>query len=63
MALIEQRDCHYRPHRLDEYRELAVEAGSFFPDRWEDSGRNVIWSRHPGFDDYLQSSVRFLEEV
>jgi hypothetical protein len=113
MALIELRDYHYRPDRLDIYRDWATEAGSFLRDRWEvsgfwvDSGEparisgadpmelphgpanvswmirwndldereaawealwedddwNAIWARHPGFDDYLQLSVRFLEEV
>ena len=113
MALIELRDYHYLPDRLDEYREWAVEAGAFLRDRWDvsgfwiDSGEpvrvfgsdpmepkhgpanvswvirwadleqreaawdelwedddwNAIWARHPGFDDYLQLSVRFLEEV
>lgn len=113
MALIELRDYHYRPDRLEEYREWAVEAGAFLRDRldasgfwidsgeparifgsdpmepkhgpanvswmirwtdldereaaweelWEDPEWNEIWSRHPGFEDYLQLSVRFLEEV
>lgn len=38
MALIELRDYHYRPDRLDEYRLWAVEAGEFLRNRWDVSG-------------------------
>lgn len=30
---------------------------------WEDSEWKEIWSKHPGFEGYLQLSVRFLNEV
>lgn len=30
---------------------------------WEDPEWNDLWSRHPGFEGYLQLSVRFLDEV
>lgn len=32
-------------------------------DLWKEPEWADIWSRHPGFDGYLQLSVRFLEEV
>lgn len=113
MAIVEVRDYHYNPDRMDSYRTWAGEAGVFLRKRWNMSGfwldsgepprisgsdpmtpplgsANVtwvihwddlpqresawddlwkdpewkeIWSRHPGFDDYLQLSVRFMEEV
>ena len=30
---------------------------------WADDEWNELWSQHPGFQGYLQLSVRFLEEV
>lgn len=30
---------------------------------WEDPEWNDLWSKHPGFEGYLQLSVRFLDEV
>lgn len=30
---------------------------------WEDAEWKALWDRHPGFDGYLQLSVRFLEEA
>lgn len=38
MALIEVRDYHYRPDRMDEYRVWAGDAGPFLRERWEMSG-------------------------
>ncbi|MGH8946920.1 MAG: hypothetical protein ACRDVL_12330 [Acidimicrobiia bacterium] len=32
-------------------------------DLWKDQAWERIWSRHPGYDGYLQLSVRFLDEV
>jgi hypothetical protein len=113
MALVEVRDYHYDPERIDAYRSWAEEAGRFLRERWDMSGFwlpsgaeptlsgsdpqqhphgfpnvtwvlrwdgmdhrdsawkelwedpdwNEIWSEHPGFDGYLQMSVRFMEAV
>ena len=30
---------------------------------WEDEGWKACWERHPGFDGYLNMSVRFMEIV
>ena len=36
--MIEVRDYHYDPDRLDEYRTWAAEAGPFLRDRWDAHG-------------------------
>ncbi len=38
MALIEVRDYHYDPDRLDDYRRWAAEAGPWLRARWNVSG-------------------------
>lgn len=40
-----------------------AEREAAWDDLWEDPVWKEIWSRHPGFDGYLQLSVRFLEQV
>ena len=36
--MIEVRDYHYDPERLDEYRAWAAEAGPYLRDRWDVDG-------------------------
>ena len=38
MVLIEVRDYHYDPDRMDEYRVWAAQAGPWLRDRWDISG-------------------------
>jgi hypothetical protein len=38
MGLIEVRDYHYDPDRMDEYREWAAQAGPWLRDRFDMSG-------------------------
>lgn len=38
MALIEVRDYHYDPDRMDDYREWAGQAGPWLRGRWDVSG-------------------------
>lgn len=38
MGMVEVRDYHYDPTRMDEYRAWAAEAGPFLRDRWDASG-------------------------
>ncbi len=38
MAVIEVRDYHYEPDRMEAYRVWAEEAGVFLRDRWDMSG-------------------------
>lgn len=40
-----------------EHREAGWEA------LWEDPEWTAIWEKHPGFDDYLHMSVRYLKEA
>lgn len=108
--IYEIRDYHYRPERMDEYRQWAAEASKLLHERmnllgfwidvgipgqitgsdpmelalgqanitwiikwdnleqrkngwdalWKDSEWAGVWEKHPGFEDYLQMSVRFL---
>ena len=53
MALIEVRDYHYDPDRMDDYRRWAAEAGPWLRQRWNMSGSklkptfylSVTWER------------------
>lgn len=45
--MIEVRDYHYDPDRMDEYRAWAAEAGSFLRDRWDVDGFWIATSDDP----------------
>lgn len=111
--IYEIRDYHYRPERMDEYRDWAAKAAPVLRDRmdvlgfwvdvgipgqitgsdpmklrlgsanvtwiirwddmnqreagwealWVDPDWTAIWEEHPGYQDYLHMSVRYLREA